>query len=172
MATTIEKNTNSATSESKAPASAQPKAKRVLQPVAPAKLEVAEKQQVHKFTKLLDDNRMQSVFTCKENEDATDEQKFDVIFDYANCSREELLELATSSTRITLQGRIRKMKADARKLYAAKQQTVDVKSEIVAAARQQRDPLDRMVADFARATGMSEGAARSELEKLIASTKK
>jgi hypothetical protein len=115
---------------------------------------------------------MQSVFTCKENEDATDEQKFDVIFDYANCSREELLELATSSTRITLQGRIRKMKADARKLYAAKQQTVDVKSEIVAAARQQRDPLDRMVADFARATGMSEGAARSELEKLIASTKK
>lgn len=163
MTNTIE-NTKPATSEKpateKQPKVAAKQPKRILETVQPKVAVVADKQQVQKYTKLLDDNNMRSVFTVRENEDATEEHICDLTFNYAECNREELLELATASTRITIQSRIRKMSPEARKVYCSQSRVVNVKTEIVAAARQQRDPLATMIGAFARARGITEAQAR------------
>lgn len=162
------KTEKTATSTSKTNAQSKAATKRILQPTAAPTVPVAEKQQVQKYMKLVAPKVVESRYTVKENEDATDELAVVTRFDYTNCTEEDILNLATSSVRITIQGRIRKMTAEARKLYAATPQTVDVKAEIVAAARQQRDPMDRMVADLARAKGWTEARARPVVERMLA----
>ena len=175
-ATTIEK-TENATPTSNAdvqPKVEKPKAsktKRVLKPLQP-KIETSSDGKVKKFTKMVDENRMQSVFTFKKNEDASNDTAIDVIFDYAGCSRDQLLQLATSSCRITLQQRLRKMSDDAVMTFAAKQQTVDVVTDLLASARVQRDPMDKLIADFARQSGITEAAARPKVEAMLREMRK
>lgn len=149
-------------------ASAQPKAKRILSPVQPKVEPTKEQPKVVKYTKLLDNNRMETRFTVKENEDATEELAVTVVFDYRNVSREELLDLATASTRISLQSRLRKMSPESRKAYASKTQTIDVKGEIVAAARQQSDPTATAIRALTRATGCSDEEARAIIVRQLA----
>jgi len=140
--------------------SAVPKSER-LQPLA-------EGQSSSTTTRVLDDNKVETTFGFKMHKDATERYSKTCIFDFSNVSRAELLELATSNVRITIQGRLRKM-GDAA-LNVAALAAVDVKSEVVDAEKGTTDDLTRAARSFARASNgmVSERDARAILEAQLA----
>ncbi len=91
----------------------------------------------------------------------------DTTYDFSGCSREELLQLAMRSARISFQALLRKGNKDAvlRKYYGPNK-TIDVKSDIIDAERPQGDENARLIGGLARKLGISKDDAEKLLAKL------
>lgn len=127
--------------------------------------EVAKRDKV-----LLDDNKMQSSYTFKISGDATERYAITTVFDYSNCSRSELLELATASAQIIIQSKLRAMKDGALQPHCFN--NVDVKRDIIEAQKTPIDDETRSIRALARAAGVSEEDARTILADLAAKAKR
>lgn len=119
---------------------------------------------------LLDDNKVKAEYTFRVDEKSKDRYPIVTVFDFGNCSREDILFLAASSVRITVQGKLRSMGNSA--LDASTYATVDVKSEVCEAQKSQVDETIRGIRALARATGVSEARAREIIEAELAKTKR
>jgi hypothetical protein len=112
---------------------------------------LAEGESVSTTTRVLDENRVETTFGFKLSANAKERYKKTCTFDFSKCTRDELLQLATSNVRITIQGRLRSM-GDAA-LNSGIFANVDVKSEVVDATKQSVDDLTKAARSIARASG-------------------
>jgi len=109
--------------------------------------------------------KVNATFTFAASKGAT-EYPVESVFDFSSCTQAEILILAASSVRITIQAKLRALgdKALDPTTYAI----VDVKSEVVETQRTQVDETVKTIRQLAKATGMTEAAARAHLNDLIA----
>lgn len=112
---------------------------------------------------VISDNIVKADYTFRLDGKSKDRYPITTEFDFSNCSRQELLELATASVRITTQAKLRAMGDGA--LNPNVYQKVDVKSDILDTTRREVDPIQSAIRALVRATGMTEEKARAMVEK-------
>lgn len=117
----------------------------------------------------LGENRIRVTGTVRFDEKSPDRYMMNSVFDFSNCSEAEILELASASVRITIQGRIRAMREGAVKDRAFA--CVDVKTEVVDAQKSTADEVTKAVRSLSRALSISESEARKLLEREAAKRK-
>ena len=117
----------------------------------------------------LGENRIRVTGTVRFDEKSNDRYRMNSVFDFSNCSEAEILELASASVRITIQGRIRAMREGA--VTSRAFGNVDVKSEVVDAQKSSADELTKAVRSLSRALSISESEARKLLEREAAKRK-
>ena len=92
-------------------------------------------------------------FSFKLNDKATERYQVESTFDFTGCTQEEILELAASSVRITIQGKLRAMGESA--LDPNAMRVVDVKRDVVETQRSVVDDTVKAIRALMKATGMS-----------------
>ena len=142
---------------------AQPKAATLRHPLADG--DVAKRSFL-----LLDDNKVRAEYTFRTDTNSTDRYPIATVFDFGNCSREDILFLASSSVRITIQGKLRSMGNSAFDVTVFAK--VDVKRDVVDAQKSQVDETIRGIRALARAAGISEARAREIIETEAAKTQR
>jgi len=113
-------------------------------------------------------NVVNAVFTFKLHDGATERYNMESEFDFNNCSNDEILFLAASSVRITIQGKLRQM-GDAA-LDVGTFAHVDVKSDVVDSTRSPMSDDVRSIRAIARVAKCSEEKAREIMAGLLAGT--
>ena len=125
------------------------------------KLDADEK--LPRSMEFLGKGQMRVIGTVRFNEKDPNRYLVNSVYDFSKCSDAEILELASSSVRITMQGRIRAMGESVLKTKPFV--TVDVKSEVVDAAKNTVDDQTKAIRSLARALDITETDAAKILER-------
>lgn len=125
------------------------------------RLPIGEGESASPKIEVLDDKHVKASFSFKLDKDAKVRYGHTVLFDYSTCSLAEILTDATRSHVITVQRNLRALGDGA--LDATVYRNVNVKSDLLEAARSIGDPTTRGLHAFARAANVSQEQARKVL---------
>jgi hypothetical protein len=132
---------------------------------APAKrVPIAEGETRKRLLEVVPNTRtVRATYTFKVDAKSTDEYPVESVFDFSGCTDEEILILASSSVRITIQAKLRAMGDVATNIDTFA--NVDVKTDVLNSARLPVDETLKTIRQLARVTGITEAAARAIVER-------
>lgn len=144
---------------------AEKKAPRVLQATQPKvanatlRTPIPNGESAKREFKPIDATKLQATYSFKLSDKDADRYQVESVFDFSNCSAQEIMELAASSVRITIQGKLRAMGQGA--LNTSAFANVDVKKECIDSARSSAD-------DFTKASRALGKLSDAEKQRLLA----
>jgi hypothetical protein len=124
---------------------------------------VAADVKVSRSMEYMEKGKIRVTGTVRFNEKSLERYYINSVYDFSKCTDAEILELAASSVRITIQARIRTIGETA--LQTKPFAMVDVKSEVVDAAKTTVDDITKSIRSLARALKMPEEDARRIIER-------